>query len=103
MISLIKNEFYKILPNRTFWVLTILYVTLCCLGFYGGSKLEEIEFINIINFKQYYYFPRVWNSITYIAHVFNILLLGLIVISLVTAEFSYKTFRYQGRRHYLPE
>ena len=93
MISLIKIEFYKILPNRTFWIFVILYITSSYLFFYGGSNIE-IEALNFINFKQYYYFPRVWNSITYIAHFFT-LLLGIIVISLVTAEFSYKTFRYQ--------
>lgn len=89
MISLIKIELYKIFPNRTFWIFTILYVTLCCLFFYGGSTLE-IGF----DFKQFYIFPRVWNSITYIAHFFS-LLLGVIVISLVTTEFSCKTIRYE--------
>jgi len=93
MISLIKIEFYKILPNRTFWALVSIYVILLTIFFYGGSKIES-DALTLFNLMPEYYFPRIWHYITFLASWFN-WLLGIIIIMLVTHEFSYKTIRYQ--------
>ena len=92
MISLIKIEFYKILPNRTFWGLISIYIILLTILFYGGSRIESDALP--FNLKSIYYFPRIWHYITYLASWFN-WLLSIIIIMLVTHEFFYKTIRYQ--------
>jgi len=91
MTSLILIEFRKLLPYRTFWVILFIYLTLLLLFVYGSSNIT-------INGQQagsdIYQFPGIWQKLTYIASYFN-LLLGILLIILITDEYTFRTFRQQ--------
>lgn len=91
MTSLLRTELRKILPYRTFWVILGIFVVLLFLIVRGSSSIE-------INGQKagtsLYNFPDIWMKLTYIASYFN-LLLGILVIILVTDEFSFRTLRQQ--------
>ncbi len=99
MIRLLKIEMRKILPNRTFWVLGILYILFMGLVFFGtqgfinevASDAGKNSPIPIPDFS-IYNFPGVWHNLTYIAGYFKVFL-AILVIILITNEFSYKTIR----------
>ncbi|MBC5775151.1 ABC transporter permease [Pontibacter sp. KCTC 32443] len=88
-MNLLRTEFRKIFPYRTFWVILAVYVLLLVLILYTSTSVE-------INGKalgnETYQFPGLWMRLTYVAHFFN-LLLGILVIVLVTDEYSYRTVR----------
>jgi len=90
-MNLLRTEFRKIFPYRTFWVILAVYVLLLVLILYSSTSVE-------INGKalgnETYQFPALWMRLTYVAHFFN-LLLGILVIVLVTDEYSYRTIRQQ--------
>ncbi len=90
-MNLLRTEFRKILPYRTFWIILAIFVLLMVLILYTSSSIE-------VNGKslgdETYQFPELWMRLTYVAHFFN-LLLGILVIVLVTDEFSYRTLRQQ--------
>ena len=91
MTSLLITELRKILPYRTFWTILLIYLGLLLLFVYSGSKIE-------INGQaagpKLYNFPDIWLKLTYIASYFN-LLLGVLIIILITDEYSYRTLRQQ--------
>jgi len=93
MLKLLNIEFRKLVPYRTFWVITSLYCLFIPTTLYslGQFKLDGSPFP--IDFASMYRFPNIWNNITYIASWFNLLLIGLLVIILVSNEFKFKTFR----------
>lgn len=90
-MSLLRTELRKILPYRTFWIIVAIYVLLMLLIVHASSSV-------VINGNTLgsstYQFPEIWNRLTYIASFFN-LLLGILVIVLVTDEFSFRTIRQQ--------
>ena len=90
MLELLKIEYKKIIPYRTFWVIFGLVFTLTPIVFYGIGqfKIEGLP----VDMTSIYRFPDVWNTLTYLASWFN-LLIGMCVVILVCNEFSFKTFR----------
>ena len=90
-MNLLRIELRKILPYRTFWAITGIYVLLLLLIVYASSNV-------VINGSTTgattYQFPDIWGRLTYIASYFN-LLLGILIIVLVTDEYSFRTFRQQ--------
>jgi ABC-2 type transport system permease protein len=90
-MNLLRTELRKIFPYRTFWIIVAIYLLLLLLIVYASSSI-------VINGSPLgpntYKFPEIWNRLTYIASFFN-LLLGILVIVLVTDEFSFKTIRQQ--------
>ncbi len=99
MIKLLKIEIKKTIPNKTFWVLIILYALLCCIMLFSMQELinhiasEASEDAEVkIPSLSLYRFPDVWHNLTYLAGFFKIFL-AVIVIILVTNEFSFKTVR----------
>ena len=90
-MNLLRIEFRKIFPYRTFWVILAIYVLLMLLILFASSNVE-------INGKALgattYQFPGIWQRLSYVAHFFN-LLLGILVIVLVTDEYTYRTIRQQ--------
>lgn len=90
-MNLLRTELRKIFPYRTFWIIIAIYVILLLLIVYASSNV-------VINGKSLgaptYQFPEIWNRLTYIASFFN-LLLGILIIVLVTDEFSFRTIRQQ--------
>lgn len=99
MIRLLKIELRKIVPYRAFWILLGLYVVVIAavlIGVQGfldkvtsevGSKSPiPIPSVSV------YTFPGIWHSFTFITGFFKIVL-GVIIIILITNEYSYKTIR----------
>ena len=90
MLALIKIEYKKIIPYKTFWVIFGLFFIFTPIVFYGAGQIKIEGFP--IDFATMYNFPDVWNNITYIGSWFN-LLIGMLLVILVCNEFSFKTFR----------
>ena len=90
MLDLLKIEYKKIIPFRTFWVIFGLFFLFTPIVFYGAGQIKIDGFP--IDFATMYNFPNVWNNITYIASWFN-LLIGMLMVILICNEFSFKTFR----------
>lgn len=90
-MNLLRTELRKVSPYRTFWIIIAIYVLLLFLIVYASSNV-------VINGQALgsptYQFPEIWNRLAYIASFFN-LLLGILVIVLVTDEFSFRTIRQQ--------
>lgn len=91
MNTLLRTELRKITPYRTVWVILGIFIALLFLIVRGSSNIT-------INGQSagtsLYNFPDIWMKLTYIASYFN-LLLGILVIILVTDEFSFRTLRQQ--------
>jgi ABC-2 type transport system permease protein len=91
MTQLLTTELRKLLPYRTFWIILLLYGALLVLFMYSSSAVE----INGQKFgPDFYRFPGIWMRLTYIASYFN-LLLGILMVTLITDEYSFRTFRQQ--------
>ncbi len=99
MINLLKIEIKKIATNKTFWVLVLLYALLTCIVIFGiqefintfASDIKKNAPIKIPPFSVYR-FPDVWHNLTYLGGYFKIFL-AVIIIILITNEFSFKTVR----------
>lgn len=99
MIRLIKIDFRKYFYSRTFWILTLLYLALMVMVFFGIEHfLNKVvhnattnSAVPIPSFSLYS-FPYVWQNMAYLAGFFKIFP-ALIVLIFVTAEFNYKTLR----------
>lgn len=99
MIKLLKIEFKKIRSNKIFWILTGLYALLIILFFFGiqgfiDDLAEEANTKSPIPLPglSAYSLPDIWHNLVYIAGYFKIFL-GVVVIILITNEYSYKTIR----------
>lgn len=90
-MNLLRTEFRKILPYRTFWIILGIYVLLMVLILYTSTNVQ-INGQSMGN--ETFQFPELWMRLSYVAHFFN-LLLGILVIVLVTDEYSYRTLRQQ--------
>ena len=99
MIKLLKIDFKKIRGNKVFWILIGLYALLIILFFFGiqgflddladeANKKSPIPLPSL----SAYSLPDIWHILVYIAGFFKIFL-GVIVIILITNEYSYKTIR----------
>ncbi len=99
MKRLIKIDFRKYIHNRTFWVLSALYVVLVVFVFMVTesflnnvmSNVGKNSPVSIPGFSLYS-FPYVWHNMAFIAGFFKIFL-ALVVIIFITNEYSYKTIR----------
>ena len=103
MIRLLKIEFHKILFSRTFWIILGLYVVLLApIAFGFENILDSISFGKgrhqpqmasmLLQGFTVFEFPGVWHNMAYLASWFK-LLLAVIIVILVTNEYSYKTLR----------
>ncbi|MCF8234345.1 MAG: ABC transporter permease [Bacteroidales bacterium] len=99
MITLLKIELKKILPNKTFWVLIGLYILLTGFILFSiqgivnsfASNVSDDEFPDMLSFSLYR-FPVVWHNLTYVVGFLKIFL-AVVIIVLVTNEYSFKTIR----------
>ncbi len=91
MSRLLITELRKIFPYRTFWTILLLFTGLLLLFVYLGSK---IELNGQTAGPTLYSFPDIWIKLTYIASYFN-LLLGILIVILITDEYSFRTIRQQ--------
>jgi ABC-type transport system involved in multi-copper enzyme maturation permease subunit len=99
MIRLLKIEYKKVRGSKVFWTLTGLYALLIILFFFGiqgfiddladeANKKSPIPLPGLSAYSM----PDIWHNLTYVAGYFKIFL-GVIVIILITNEYSYKTIR----------
>ena len=101
MVRLLKIELRKIIHNRIFWIaisgyiLTMLVVLIGMrfqiVRFNDAISDGEASFIPLIP-TEIYSFPHVWHNLTFIARFFKIFL-AVIMVILVTNEYSYNTMR----------
>lgn len=101
MLRLLKIEFHKIFYNRTSLIILGMYLLLLAPVAFGldnllnsarinvgGTELNPLDFTDFSLFK----FPKVWHNMAFLASCFQFLL-AVVVISLVTNEFTFKTLR----------
>jgi ABC-2 type transport system permease protein len=97
MLDLLKIEWLKIKYYRTFWILSVLFA----LSLYGVNEIvytvQHNAFSNVPATQMIlgtppFQFPEVWHTVSYVAS-FLLFFPGLIIIILMTNEFSYKTHR----------
>ncbi len=99
MKRLLKIEFRKVLSNRGFWIMIIMFFILFFLvisglnGFLKTIMSQEVKIKNpaLLSFN-IYKFPYIWQNITYVAKFFSIFL-AVIGIIFICNEFSYRTLR----------
>lgn len=92
MKKLISIELKKISPYPTFWIMLGIYMVLLFLMFFFLRSLKPAGPLAFLNLDSFYSFPMLWHSLTYVASFFT-LLLGILVIILITNEFSFRTVR----------
>jgi ABC-2 type transport system permease protein len=92
MMKKLSIELKKITPYPTFWIFAGLYVLMVILVFCSIPAIKLPGLGKAIDFKTYYTFPDIWHTLTYIAGLFN-LLLGVLMIILITNEFTFRTVR----------
>jgi ABC-2 type transport system permease protein len=92
MMKLLSIELKKITPYPTFWVFIILYAFMVLVVFTAISTIKLNLPMGSLSLKSYYTFPDIWHTLTYIAGFFN-LLLGVLVVILITNEFTFRTVR----------
>ncbi|TXK37880.1 ABC transporter permease subunit [Pontibacter qinzhouensis] len=90
-MHLLRLELYKIVPYRTFWAILGIFMLLVFLIFYS---VHDITINNTKLGSANYQFPEIWLKLTYVSSFFNTLL-GILVIVLVSDEFTFRTFRQQ--------
>ncbi|MDX5346245.1 MAG: ABC transporter permease [Hymenobacteraceae bacterium] len=90
-MKLLRIELLKLIPYRIFWIIIGIFAALMFFIVYAGSKF-------VVNGQQVgpqlYDFPDIWAKLAYIASYFN-LLLGILIIILVSDEYSFRTMRQQ--------
>ena len=101
MIQLLKIELKKILTYKVFWILTGLYFFFLGLGIFMAEFILN-DWVNNFN-KRFpipmphvtlYFFPDIWQNLTFFASIRYVLIFpALVIIILITNEFTYKTIR----------
>lgn len=101
MKSLLKIEWIKVSRNRIFWVTLAIYIGALILAFLGlqamlESTNKQIQDSGLASMPllptNIYLFPHIWHNITFVARFFKIFL-AVVLIILVTNEYSYNTLR----------
>jgi ABC-2 type transport system permease protein len=101
MIKLLKIEFKKILTYKIFWILAGLYFLFLALGllmaeFMINKQIDSINSRMPIPFPHItiYFFPWIWQNMTFFATIRYVLIFpAIIIIILITNEFTFKTIR----------
>jgi ABC-type transport system involved in multi-copper enzyme maturation permease subunit len=101
MKSLLKIEWIKVSRNRIFWLMLAIYIVALILAFIGlqamlentNKSIEESGLASVpLLPTNIYLFPHIWHNITFVARFFKIFL-AVVMIILVTNEYSYNTLR----------
>jgi len=102
MIKLLQIELRKILPYKMFWVMSAVYFLALIFFSWGlpslidyftmNSDVPEIKLL----MKFLYNFPDIWQNLAWAAslRLFIKIFIGMIMIILVTNEYSYLTIRH---------
>ena len=94
MLHIIKIEWLKVKNYRTFWILLILAIVII-----PASNMIVADVVSripkqasAILGKSFYDFPVVWQTVANVDS-FTSVIFGLLLLTLVTNEFTYKTHR----------
>lgn len=90
MKRLLQIEFLKLFTYTGFWVPTIFWIVLYILSLFIATQIN-INFPGLDS-SIFFKFPALWNTTTWLASWFN-LLLAIITMIFICNEFSYRTFR----------
>lgn len=103
MLHLLILEWKKLTSNRTFIVMTILYMVFLPVVFLlgkffpdfsnGGSQSGLSAAALSVATEDPYMFPHIWKALSYLGSWFNYYFLGIIGILIITNEYDYKTLR----------
>jgi ABC-2 type transport system permease protein len=101
MIKLLKIEFRKILTYKIFWILVGLYFIFLTAGILMAEFMINHMVDNLnrhlpipIPHVAIYFFPWIWQNITFFATIRYVLIFpAIVIIILITNEFTYKTIR----------
>ena len=101
MNKLLHIELKKILTYKTFWILFGLYFIFLPLGillaeFMINNMVDSVNRHTPIPIPHVaiYYFPDVWQNFAFFASIRYVLILpAIVIIILITNEFTYKTIR----------
>ena len=96
MKSIIKVELQKIKSYTGFWIISSIIIglfvfTAVISGLFDIKFITE-QAVNEVDIKNYFRFPYIWNTFTWLAKWFS-RLLALVVIILIGNEFNYRTFK----------
>jgi hypothetical protein len=96
MLKLLKIEWLKIKGYRTFWVLTTLFLISIVGINYSTYYIKQITTQNNSQVNAIlgapFSFPNVWHTVSYMSS-FLLFIPGLMIITSVTNEYSFKTTR----------
>src|SRR5665811_360052 len=96
MMNLLKIEWLKIKGYKTFWILTTLFlVSILGVNYFAYNFKQAVSQGNAqanILFGSPFSFPNVWHTVTYLSS-FLLFIPGLMIITSITNEYSYKTHR----------
>lgn len=92
MKKIISLELQKIIPYSIFWIFAAILVTLFLLFSISISHFEINFFGANVDAQNFFKFPHIWNTFTWIASWFNHIL-ALIIIILITNEYNFRTFK----------
>ncbi|MDP1621668.1 MAG: hypothetical protein Q8M08_04935 [Bacteroidales bacterium] len=101
MSRLLKIEFKKILTYKVFWILVGLYFVFLSSGilmaeFVINSMVDDMNTHLPIPLPHVtlYFFPWIWQNITFFATIRYVLIFpAIVIIILITNEFTFKTIR----------
>ena len=95
-MNLLKIEWLKIKGYKTFWILTTLFlVSILGVNYFAYNFKQAASQGNAqanILFGSPFSFPNVWHTVTYLSS-FLLFIPGLMIITSITNEYSYKTHR----------
>ena len=89
MLRLLRIEFLKVKTYKTFWAFLGIYALLILLFSGAASKMDPAQYDPTASI---FSFPEIWHNLAYMASYLNILL-GILIILLISNEFTFKTFR----------
>ena len=92
MKKLLAIEMKKVVPYVTFWIMLGIYAFLLFFVFFVLHQIKMGGNLSFFSLQAYYTFPELWHTLSYIASFFN-LLLGMLIIILITNEFTFRTVR----------
>lgn len=101
ILTLLKIEWRKVAKNRVFWAMLLIYFLALILALLGlqsmiektNSSLQQTGISSIpLLPTNIYFFPHIWHNIAFVARFFKIFL-AVVMIILVTNEYSYNTLR----------
>jgi ABC-type transport system involved in multi-copper enzyme maturation permease subunit len=101
MKRLLKIELKKILTYKVFWILMGLYFLFLALGilmagFIINSMVDDVNkhMPIAIPHVRFYFFPDIWQNLTFFASIRYVLIFpAIVIIILITNEFTNKTIR----------